>query len=74
MKKLLKAQALVVGLVPLQWIKIREQVGRNIVVKAVSILILLLFTACSNKDINLDPIQTLGNQLIKVMTKEKNDQ
>jgi hypothetical protein len=44
------------------------------VVKAVSILILLLFTACSNKDINLDPIQTLGNQLIKVMTKEKNDQ
>ena len=74
MKKLLKAQALVVGLVPLQWIKIREQVGRNIVVKAVSILILLLFTACSNKDINLVPIQTLGNQLIKVMTKEKNDQ
>ena len=74
MKKLLKVQALVVGLVPLQWIKTREQVGRNIVGKAVSILILLLFTACSNKDITFDPLQTVGNQLIKVITKEKNDQ
>ena len=47
------------------------QEERNIVVKVVSIIAILLFTGCSNKDINLDPISTLGNQLIKVIKDSK---
>jgi len=47
------------------------QEERNIVVKVVSITAILLFTGCSNKDINLDPISTLGNQLIKVIKDKK---
>ena len=47
------------------------QEERNIVVKVVSIIAILLFTGCSNKDINLDPISTLGNQLIKVIKGSK---
>ena len=47
------------------------QEERNIVVKVVSIIAILLFTGCSNKDINLDPISTLGNQLIKVIKDKK---
>lgn len=47
------------------------QEERNIVVKVVSIITILLFTGCSNKDINLDPISTLGNQLIKVIKDKK---
>jgi len=47
------------------------QEERNIVVKVASIITILLFTGCSNKDINLDPISTLGNQLIKVIKDKK---
>ena len=47
------------------------QEERNIVVKVVSIIAILLFTGCSNKDINLDPISTLGNQLIKLIKDSK---
>jgi hypothetical protein len=47
------------------------QEERNIVVKVASIIAILLFTGCSNKDINLDPISTLGNQLIKVIKDSK---
>ena len=47
------------------------QEERNIVVKVVSIIAILLFTGCSNKDINLDPISTFGNQLIKLIKDSK---
>lgn len=47
------------------------QEERKIVVKVASIIAILLFTGCSNKDINLDPISTLGNQLIKVIKDSK---
>ena len=47
------------------------QEEKNIVVKVVSITIILLFTGCSTKDINLDPISTVGNQLIKVIKDKK---
>jgi hypothetical protein len=47
------------------------QEERNIVVKVVSIIAILLFTGCSNKDINLDPISTVGNQLIKLIKDSK---
>jgi len=32
--------------------------------KVVSLLIIILFTGCS-KDINLDPIHTVGNKVLK---------
>ncbi len=47
------------------------QEERKIVVKVASIIAILLFTGCSNKDINLDPISTLGNQLIKLIKDSK---
>jgi len=47
------------------------QKEKNIVVKVVSITIILLFTGCTTKDINLDPISTVGNQLIKVIKDKK---
>lgn len=47
------------------------QEERNIVVKVVSIIAIILFTGCSNKDINLDPISTVGNQLIKLIKDSK---
>jgi hypothetical protein len=47
------------------------QEERNIVVKVASIIAILLFTGCSNKDINLDPISTVGNQLIKLIKDSK---
>jgi len=43
---------------------------RNIVVKVVSIIMIILFTGCS-KDINIDPVQTLSNQFIKSIMNEK---
>ena len=47
------------------------QEERKIVVKVASIIAILLFTGCSNKDINLDPISTVGNQLIKLINDSK---
>ena len=47
------------------------QEEKNIVVRVVSIISILLFTGCSTKDINLDPISTVGNQLIKVIKDKK---
>jgi hypothetical protein len=47
------------------------QEERKIVAKVVSIIAILLFTGCSNKDINLDPISTVGNQLIKLIKDSK---
>jgi hypothetical protein len=47
------------------------QEERKIVVKVASIIAILLFTGCSNKDINLDPISTVGNQLIKLIKDSK---
>ena len=47
------------------------QKEKNIVVKVVSITIILLFTGCTTKDINLDPISTVANQLIKVIKDKK---
>ena len=47
------------------------QEEKNIVVKVVSIIIILLFTGCSTKDINLDPISTVANQIIKVIKDKK---
>jgi len=47
------------------------QKEKNIVVKVVSIIIILLFTGCTTKDINLDPISTVANQLIKVIKDKK---
>ena len=34
--------------------------------KVVSLLIIILFTGCS-KDINLDPIHTVGNKVFKTL-------
>nr|BAR28400.1 hypothetical protein [uncultured Mediterranean phage uvMED] len=34
--------------------------------KVVSLLIIILFTACS-KDINLDPIHTVGNKVVQTL-------
>jgi hypothetical protein len=34
--------------------------------KVVSLLIIILFTGCS-KDINLDPIHTVGNKVLKTL-------
>ncbi|BAQ91365.1 hypothetical protein [uncultured Mediterranean phage uvMED] len=47
------------------------QEKKNIVVRVVSIIIILLFTGCTTKDINLDPISTVANQLIKVIKDKK---
>jgi hypothetical protein len=47
------------------------QLGKNIVVKVGSIITILLFTGCTTKDINLDPISTVANQLIKVIKDNK---
>ena len=47
------------------------QLGKNIVVKVGSIITILLFTGCTTKDINLDPISTVANQLIKVIKDKK---
>jgi len=40
-------------------------------IKPIAIILVILFTGCSNKDINLDPISTVGNQLIKVIKDKK---
>jgi hypothetical protein len=34
--------------------------------KVVSLLLIILFTGCS-KDINLDPIHTVGNKVLKTL-------
>ena len=47
------------------------QLEKNIVVKVGSIITILLFTGCTSKDINLDPISTVANQLIKVIKDNK---
>ena len=47
------------------------QLGRNIVVKVGSIILILCLTSCS-KDITLDPATTVGNQVIKVMMRGNN--
>ena len=47
------------------------QLGRNIVVKVGSIMLILCLTSCS-KDITLDPATTVGNQVIKVMMRSNN--
>ena len=47
------------------------QLGRNIVVKVGSIMLILCLTSCS-KDITLDPATTVGNQVIKVMMRGNN--
>ena len=47
------------------------RLGKNIVVKVGSIITILLFTGCATKDINLDPISTVANQLIKVIKDNK---
>ena len=48
------------------------QLGKNIVVKVASIFMIILFTGCS-KDIHLDPIQSLGNQVVKKLMESSND-
>jgi len=47
------------------------QLGRKLGVKVGSIITILLFTGCTTKDINLDPISTVANQLIKVIKDNK---
>ena len=47
------------------------QLGRNIVVKVGSIILILCLTSCS-KDITFDPATTVGNQVIKVMMRSNN--
>ena len=47
------------------------QLGKNIVVKVGSIMLILCLTSCS-KDITLDPATTVGNQVIKVMMRSNN--
>ena len=47
------------------------QLGRNIVGKVGSIILILCLTSCS-KDITLDPATTVGNQVIKVMMRSNN--
>jgi len=47
------------------------QLGKNIVVKVGSIMLILCLTSCS-KDITLDPATTVGNQVIKVMMRGNN--
>jgi len=47
------------------------QLGRNIVGKVGSIMLILCLTSCS-KDITLDPATTVGNQVIKVMMRGNN--
>ena len=47
------------------------QLGRKLGVKVGSIITILLFTGCTSKDINLDPISTVANQLIKVIKDNK---
>ena len=47
------------------------QLGKNIVVKVVSIMLILCLTSCS-KDLSFDPATTVGNQVIKVMMRGNN--
>ena len=47
------------------------QLGKNIVGKVGSIMLILCLTSCS-KDITLDPATTVGNQVIKVMMRSNN--
>tara|TARA_R110000824_G_C15037216_1_gene660014 strand:+ start:558 stop:770 length:213 start_codon:yes stop_codon:yes gene_type:complete len=44
---------------------------RNIVGKVGSIILIIMFTSCS-KDINIDPVQTIGNNIIKTIMKGNN--
>ena len=46
------------------------QLGKNIVVKVGSIMLILCFTSCS-KDLSFDPATTVGNQFIKALVNEK---
>ena len=46
------------------------QLGKNIVVKVGSIMLILCLTSCS-KDLSFDPATTVGNQFIKVIVNEK---
>ena len=48
------------------------QLGKNIVGKVGSIMLILCLTSCS-KNISFDPATTVGNQLIKSMVKGYND-
>ena len=47
------------------------QLGRKLVVKVGSIMLILCLTSCS-KDLSFDPATTVGNQVIKSMVKVKN--
>ena len=46
-----------------------QQVEKGIVVKVGSIIIILLLSSCS-KDISFDPLQTVGNNIIKTIIKD----
>jgi len=46
------------------------QLGKNIVVKVGSIMLILCLTSCS-KNLSFDPATTVGNQFIKVIVNEK---
>jgi len=48
------------------------QLGKKLVVKVSSIMLILCLTSCS-KNISFDPATTVGNQLIKSMVKGYND-
>ena len=47
------------------------QLGRKLVVKVSSIMLILCLTSCS-KDLSFDPATTVGNQVIKSMVKGHN--
>ena len=47
------------------------QLGKKIVVKVGSIMLILCLTSCS-KDLSFDPATTVGNQVIKSMVKGNN--
>ena len=47
------------------------QLGKKIVVKVGSIMLILCLTSCS-KDLSFDPATTVGNQVIKSMVKGHN--
>ena len=48
------------------------QLGKNIVVKVGSIMLILCLSSCS-KDLSFDPATTVGNQVIKSIVKGNND-
>ena len=48
------------------------QLGRKLVVKVSSIMLILCLTSCS-KDLSFDPATTVGNQFIKAMVRGNYD-